>query len=64
MQIHKSCQKVTVKQYGGMWDPRKMKKVKQKYQKQRCQKYSKCGNNTRVYCYFYKGLLLLSGYSE
>ena len=30
---------ITVKYYGGMWDQRKKKEVKQKYQKQRCQNY-------------------------
>ena len=57
--IYVPCEKIKVKHHGVMWDPsQKKEKVKQKYQKQHCQKYSKCGENTRVYCKFSKGLLL------
>ena len=49
--IYVPCEKITVEHHGRMWDPsQKREKVKQKYQKQRCQNYSKCGKKTRVYC--------------
>ena len=32
-----------MKHHGGMWDPKKKGKSKQKLQKQRCQNYSKSG---------------------
>ena len=59
--IYIPCDKFTVKHYGGMWDPikKKRKKVKQKYQKQHCQNYFRCGKYARVYFKFYNGVLLL-----
>ena len=40
IKIYFPCDKITVKQFDGMWNLRKKsKKVKQKYQKQRCQNY-------------------------
>ena len=60
--IYVPCDKITVKHHGGMWDPnKKRKKVKQKYQKQCCQKYSKCGKNTRGYYKYPRGIFLCSG---
>ena len=49
--IYVSWDKSTVKHYGGIWDPikTKPKKVKQKYQKQHCQNYFRCGKNARVF---------------
>ena len=42
--IYVPCEKITLKQHDGMWNPsKKRKRVKQKYQKQSCHKYSKCG---------------------
>ena len=60
--IYVPCERITVKHHGGMRDPSKKKeKVKQKYQKQRCQNYSKCGKKTGVYCKCSKDLFLCSG---
>ena len=58
--IYVSWDKFTVKRYGGMWDPikTKPKKANQKYQKQHCQNYFRCGKNARVYFKFSNGLLL------
>ena len=47
--MYVNCEKITVKHHGGMCDPKKNKgKVEQKYQKQRCQNYSKFSKKTRV----------------
>ena len=59
--IYVSCEKIIVKYHGGMWDPSKKEKVKQKHQKQCCNNYSKCGKNTRVYFKCSKGILLCFG---
>ena len=59
--IYVPCEKITVKHHGRMWDPnKKWKKVKQKYQKQRCQNYYKCVKKNRFYCNYSKGLILCS----
>ena len=44
--IYEPSEKSTVELYGGMWNPRKMVKVRQKYQKHHCQNYSKCGKTS------------------